>query len=112
MMRQIKRYSIPFSKGMLIAGLSLPVTVQAYVGPGAGLSLLTALWGLIAAIGVAVFFIVMWPIRRIWRRKKASQAAASQTSSQAAQNAAPSVQQDTDTRTSSVETESSQSPRS
>ncbi|MGC3874322.1 hypothetical protein ACPF7Z_13755 [Halomonas sp. GXIMD04776] len=47
-----------------------PVAAQAYVGPGAGLSLLSALWGIIAAIAIAVFFVVMWPIRRMMRRRK------------------------------------------
>ncbi|WP_174329840.1 hypothetical protein [Litchfieldella anticariensis] len=115
MLRQIKRYATPLSTGILVTGLALPLTVQAYVGPGAGLSLLTALWGLIAAIGVAVFFIVMWPIRRM-RRRKAQAAAASQAeSSEAAQyrtDADSSVQQDTDARTSSADPDSSRSPRS
>jgi hypothetical protein len=40
-----------------------------YVGPGAGLTLLSALWGLLLAVGVAVGFVVLWPIRR-WRRRR------------------------------------------
>ena len=52
-----------------LAALTLPGLASAYVGPGAGLSLLTALWGIIAAIGVAVLFVVLWPIRRLRRRK-------------------------------------------
>jgi uncharacterized membrane protein len=48
---------------------------QAYVGPGAGLSLLGALWGVVAAIGAALLFVVLWPIRRMRRRKKAEAAA-------------------------------------
>ena len=42
---------------------------MAYVGPGAGLSLLSALWGLLMAVGAAVGFVVLWPIRR-WRRRR------------------------------------------
>ena len=55
---------------------------QAYVGPGAGLSLLGALWGVVAAIGAALLFVVLWPIRRMRRRKKeeaANAAAADKT---------------------------------
>ncbi|HEX5766401.1 MAG TPA: hypothetical protein VFY27_12590 [Woeseiaceae bacterium] len=52
------------------AGLLLPHTADAYVGPGAGLSLLGALWALIVAIAAAVAFIVAWPIRRMRRRKR------------------------------------------
>jgi len=41
----------------------------AYVGPGAGLSLLGALWGLVVAIVAAVGFVVAWPLRRAWRAR-------------------------------------------
>ncbi len=48
-----------------------PLTAaQAYVGPGAGLSLLGALRGLVAALGAAVLFVVLWPIRRARRQRK------------------------------------------
>lgn len=46
------------------------VPVHAYVGPGAGLSLLGALWALVAAIAAAVVFLIAWPIRRMRRRKR------------------------------------------
>lgn len=42
----------------------------AYVGPGAGLSLLGALWGLLAAVFAAVGYIVMWPVRHMLRRRR------------------------------------------
>ena len=42
----------------------------AYVGPGAGLTLLGALWGLILAVVVSVGFILLWPIRRLMRRNR------------------------------------------
>lgn len=41
----------------------------AYIGPGAGLSLLGALWGLIAAVGAALLFVILWPLRRYLRRR-------------------------------------------
>ncbi len=47
----------------------LPITANAYVGPGAGLSLLGALWALLIAVGTAVMFVVAWPIRRLMRRR-------------------------------------------
>lgn len=53
--------------------IALPA--QAYVGPGAGLSLLSALWALVAAIAAAVAFIVLWPIRKAMKRKAAARAA-------------------------------------
>ena len=50
--------------------LLLPLTAGAYVGPGAGLSLLGALWALIVAVAAAVIFLFAWPIRRMRRRKR------------------------------------------
>lgn len=44
----------------------------AYVGPGAGLSLLGALWGLLLAIGAALAFLILWPLRRIRQRARVS----------------------------------------
>ena len=52
---------------MLLAVVSLPA--QAYVGPGAGISLLGALWALVAVIGSALLYVVLWPVRR-WRRRQ------------------------------------------
>lgn len=97
MRRPINRSTPVLSTGLVLTSLILPLTAQAYVGPGAGLSLLTALWGLVAAIGVAVFFLVMWPIRRMRRRKKEQQAEASQSASQPApETTPPPVQQSVD----------------
>jgi len=47
-----------------------PVAASAYVGPGAGLSLLGALWALLVAVAAAVVFLFAWPIRRMRRRKR------------------------------------------
>ena len=41
----------------------------AYVGPGAGLSLLGALWGVVAAVVLALAFVVIWPVRRLITRR-------------------------------------------
>ncbi len=43
---------------------------MAYVGPGAGLSVVGALVGVLLAVGAALVFIVGWPIRRMMRRRK------------------------------------------
>ncbi len=62
----------------IVAGL-LPVVsatpAAAYVGPGAGLSLLGALWGVVIAIGAAVGFVILWPLRRFLRKGRAGAAA-------------------------------------
>ncbi|WP_342596227.1 hypothetical protein AAGT95_08705 [Salinicola lusitanus] len=85
MTRLTKRYDKFLLTGVLAVGAILPLTAEAYVGPGAGLSLLTALWGIIAAVGMALFFVIMWPIRRMRRRRKAEAAAASAGESSTAQ---------------------------
>jgi membrane protein implicated in regulation of membrane protease activity len=51
-----------------------PLAASAYVGPGAGLSLLGALWALLVAVAAAVVFLFAWPIRRMRRRKREAMA--------------------------------------
>lgn len=48
----------------------------AYVGPGAGISLLGALWGVIVAVVLATGMVLFWPIRIMLRKRKAAKAAA------------------------------------
>ena len=55
---------------IVLFGLATPAF--AYVGPGAGLSLLGALWALLAAIGLALFLVIAWPLRRLMRRRRAA----------------------------------------
>ncbi|MGP1397734.1 MAG: hypothetical protein ACTS3R_19695 [Inquilinaceae bacterium] len=43
---------------------------QAYIGPGAGLTLIGAVWGLVLAVVAALSFVVLWPLRRVWRRAR------------------------------------------
>ncbi len=55
------------TRGVAVA---LPVVLwampaAAYVGPGAGITLLGALWGVLIAIAAAVGFIILWPLRRV-----------------------------------------------
>jgi type VI protein secretion system component VasK len=46
-------------------------SAEAYIGPGAGLSLVGALWALIVAVASAVAFIVLWPIRQAMKHRAA-----------------------------------------
>jgi hypothetical protein len=53
--------------------LTLAATpAMAYVGPGAGLSLLGAFWGLVVAILAALAFVIVYPVRRMMRARKRS----------------------------------------
>lgn len=54
-------------------------TAIAYVGPGAGISVLGSLLGILATIVLAIVAIVMWPIRKMMKRKKAAAAEAAET---------------------------------
>ena len=49
------------------------VPAAAYVGPGAGLSLLGAFWGLLLAVVAALGFVIFWPLRRLFRRGRAKE---------------------------------------
>ncbi|MBA2491787.1 MAG: hypothetical protein H0V34_08820 [Gammaproteobacteria bacterium] len=79
------------AKTVIACVLSLGVASPAfaYVGPGAGLSLIGALWGLLAAVGAALAFVLFWPIKRLirWRREKATSGNASSGNEGSAQDA-------------------------
>jgi len=40
----------------------------AYIGPGAGLSMLGAFWGLVVAVLAALSFLLLWPIRKAFKK--------------------------------------------
>lgn len=86
--------------GLSAAGIGLALVftwvtpAAAYIGPGAGLSLLGALWGVFAAIAAALLFLLIWPLRRLLRRNRqapAAQAAESRPAPGPAQAREPSV---------------------
>lgn len=64
---------------VIIAVLGAAAPAAAYVGPGAGLSLVGAFWGLLVAIFAALAFIIAWPLRRLLKRHRATPADASMT---------------------------------
>lgn len=72
-----------FSLALVIVAFAQPSL--AYVGPGAGLSVLGALWGLILALLAALGFVLMWPLRRYRHRR--AQAAATAPHEHAAERA-------------------------
>ena len=59
---------------LIVLVLTVSEPAWAYVGPGAGLSLLGALWALLAALGTALLFVVLWPLRQMRRRRRARHA--------------------------------------
>lgn len=52
-----------------ILAAGFPVAAQAYVGPGAGLSLVAAFWAVLVAVGAILAFTLMWPVRRLLRHR-------------------------------------------
>lgn len=50
--------------------LICPATSFAYVGPGAGITALGALWALIATVFITLGGLLIWPIRAFLKRKK------------------------------------------
>lgn len=50
--------------------LAVSPAVMAYIGPGAGISVLGSLLGILGTIVIAVGAIVAWPIRKLIKRKK------------------------------------------
>jgi membrane protein implicated in regulation of membrane protease activity len=52
-------------------GLSLLATPAfAYIGPGAGITVLGALWGVVVAVVLALAAILVWPLRALFRRRR------------------------------------------
>jgi hypothetical protein len=56
----------------LVAAATVSDPAAAYIGPGAGISLLGAFWGLVMALGAAVGVVVWYPLRRVLRRRSGS----------------------------------------
>ena len=57
---------------LLALVLLTPVsTAVAYIGPGAGMSVLGSLLSILATIIVAIGAIIIWPLRKFMKRRKA-----------------------------------------
>ena len=64
--------SLSFGLGCLLLalGLTLSGPALAYIGPGAGITMLGALWGVVVAVALAIGAVLFWPIRALLRRRK------------------------------------------
>lgn len=67
---------------LVLAGLLMvPAISFAYVGPGAGITAIGALWALIATVVFTLGGLLIWPIRAFLKRKKGSPSQADATGS-------------------------------
>lgn len=64
--------SRPTAFAICLAVVALTATgpAFAYIGPGAGITMLGALWGVIVAIALAIGAVLLWPIRALLRRRR------------------------------------------
>ncbi len=58
----------------LALALTIGQDASAYIGPGAGLSMLGAFWGVVIAVLAALSFLLLWPIRRMFKKSSATSA--------------------------------------
>ena len=66
--KYLKRVA-PVVPGLFLI-LGLPATSFAYVGPGAGLSIIGSLLAFFAAIVIGIFGFLWFPVRRFLRKRK------------------------------------------
>ena len=58
----------------LLLILSFSSSAAAYIGPGAGISVLGSLLAVLGTIVLAIGAILFWPIRKLLKRRKGKQA--------------------------------------
>lgn len=66
----MKRYLTVFSHFTMLLALSYSPAAMAYISPGPGLTMIGSLLALVASIGVALFMVLLWPIRRYYKRRQ------------------------------------------
>jgi membrane protein implicated in regulation of membrane protease activity len=59
-----KTASLIFGSGLGLVSMA----AEAYVGPGAGITLLSALWAVLLAVVLALGGLLIWPVRALRRR--------------------------------------------
>ncbi len=70
---KLNRNHISLALGTAAVLATMPA--QAYVGPGAGITLIGALIGLLSAVFLALWAVLRWPFRRLMARRKAAREA-------------------------------------
>src|SRR6476620_11144059 len=62
--------SLTFWLGLTLVAVTVAAAApaQAYIGPGAGITMLGALWGVVVAVALAIGAVLFWPIRLLMRK--------------------------------------------
>ena len=62
--------SLTFWLGLTLFAVTVAAAApaQAYIGPGAGITMLGALWGVVVAVALAICAVLFWPIRLLMRK--------------------------------------------
>jgi hypothetical protein len=64
---------LTFALGALAVFVALwAEPAAAYIGPGAGITMLGALWGVVVAVFLAIGAVLFWPIRVLLRKRRKS----------------------------------------
>jgi membrane-bound ClpP family serine protease len=56
----------------LVLVLATTLPAAAYIGPGAGLSVIGTILALVATLGLAIFGFVWFPLKRVLRQRRAA----------------------------------------
>jgi len=68
----VRKLSASLTASLAAALCSFPVSAYAYLGPGAGISAIGSVLAVIFALIAAIVGFVWYPIKRIFRKKRAS----------------------------------------
>ena len=68
--RTLMRKFLPLLLASLALASAAATPALAYIGPGAGITMLGALWGVVVAVALALGAVLFWPVRALLRRRK------------------------------------------
>ena len=75
----MRKTSLLAASLLCLAALAAATPAHAYIGPGAGITMLGALWGVIVAVALALGAVLFWPMRVLLRRLRRPSAPAAPT---------------------------------
>lgn len=64
----------PLILAVIAAFVLQPTIAHAYIGPGLGVGVISAVLGFVASLGMAIVALLWYPIKRLFRKRKPSMA--------------------------------------